>query len=275
MATISELIIGIAEHNIAGPILGSLIPDPKLTEAGLAEAKSLHGRILPADTPIDIICSSPMRRTLQTTLALFGDVIITTPLPVALPVTQPVSPPPVTAATSSTSPAVATPAASSSPTATGDDSKDHKHAHHGHGHNHAHTDSHTPAAAVHGHTHARTVGIIPLLLISEAQEIHPIPCDTGSPISKLIQWFPTLSFTGLSPDWYHKRGINSPFHLTTRIAALQERLWYEVVVHGHRHIVLVGHHGIFLKMTGVEFKNCQCVRFVLRHGKLVHYPLAA
>lgn len=226
-----------------------MIADPKLTAPGLAEAVSLRGHILPVHhAPIDLICSSPMRRTLQTTMAMFGDQIITVPLPVATPV-----------------PHATIPIVTSSSAVT------------------AVADAPTPAVVATNvsveHKDAKititgdTSGKIPLMMVSEAQEIHPIPCDTGSPITKLITWFPTLNFTGLAHDWYSKKGLNSPFHLQQRIAALQERLWHEVVVHSRRHMVLVGHHGIFLKMTGVEFKNCQCVRFVLRHGKLVHHPL--
>jgi broad specificity phosphatase PhoE len=220
-------------------MIGSLISDPKLTAEGLAEANALRGRIPPPGTPIDLICSSPMRRTLLTTMALFGDQIMMTPLPVAMPVQQPsttaVAPSTLVAATTlaplPTSSTTITATTTMTTTTNVNDTK---------------VSSSTTTI-----TATTKTSKLPLLLISEAQEIHPIPCDTGSPITKLVQWFPTLNFSGLAADWYVKKGINSPLQLSNRVLALVERLWYQVVVGGHRNMVLVGHHGIFLKATGI------------------------
>ncbi|EED21485.1 phosphoglycerate mutase, putative [Talaromyces stipitatus ATCC 10500] len=60
------------EHNKGGDAY--LIPDPRLTEAGIKECQDLEARF-PYQSSIDLIVSSPLRRTLQTALYSFQPAI--------------------------------------------------------------------------------------------------------------------------------------------------------------------------------------------------------
>ncbi|KAH8698566.1 putative phosphoglycerate mutase [Talaromyces proteolyticus] len=60
------------EHNLGGDAY--LIPDPKLTEVGIEECRALETRF-PNHSSVELIVSSPLRRTLQTALCSFQPAI--------------------------------------------------------------------------------------------------------------------------------------------------------------------------------------------------------
>jgi len=117
----------------------------------------------------------------------------------------------------------------------------------------------------------------PFALAPDAQEINPIPCDTGSPAAALVPQFPQFesAISQLPSDWWHKTGINAgtPEALDARLARLVAGLWTLVRERRAQNVVLVGHHGLFLRLTGIEFRNLEVQRFIIRDSKLIHSPL--
>lgn len=176
---------GEAEHNVSHDLT---IPDPHLTPKGIEQAKGVTK--LFESTPIDLIVTSPLYRTLETTMVAFKDTI------------------------------------------------------------------------------ERGV---PVIALSDAQEVADVPADTGSPRSQIEKQFPAVNFDLLAENWYEKIGINAgtPTAHQARFERLRSWLWAYAQESGAKNIVLVGHHGVFRRMVGISFTNGEIRRYILRMGRLI------
>jgi broad specificity phosphatase PhoE len=170
-------------HNIGND---KTILDPELSLKGLQQARELHDTF-PYKQNVGIILTSPLRRTLQTTIEGFSDII-------------------------------------------------------------------DRAAFLHGKSINGIENGVPLVLDPDLQAHSARPCDTGTDIASLQEFFHEVSFGKLDKDWHIKEGVyaSDEESLHKRARHVRRRLteqFSELAKHSkdcnnyRRDIVIVSHGG--------------------------------
>lgn len=114
---------------------------------------------------------------------------------------------------------------------------------------------------------------IAFVAIADLQVVDDTLSDTGRPVVELYDLSPpgervedlqrhTIDLSGLSERWYEKAGDNASTDeaLDARIARINA--WLGACEMDH--LVIVGHSGVFKRLTGVSFGTCEARCFTFR-----------